>query len=56
MVKLLMRFYDINSGEILIDGHNIQDFNRSDLRKTVRYGTSGYLAVQWNDYGKYPIQ
>ncbi len=33
MVKLLMRFYDINSGEILIDGHNIQDFNRSDLRK-----------------------
>ncbi|MDF2908755.1 MAG: putative rane protein, partial [Herbinix sp.] len=33
MVKLLMRFYDINSGEILIDGHNIKDFNRSDLRK-----------------------
>lgn len=33
MVKLLMRFYDINSGEILIDGNNIQDFNRSDLRK-----------------------
>lgn len=33
MVKLLMRFYDINSGEILIDGHNIQDFNRSDLRR-----------------------
>lgn len=33
MVKLLMRFYDINSGEILIGGHNIQDFNRSDLRK-----------------------
>jgi ATP-binding cassette subfamily B protein len=28
-----MRFYDINSGEILIDGHNIKDFNRSDLRK-----------------------
>jgi ATP-binding cassette subfamily B protein len=33
MVKLLMRFYDINSGEIMIDGHNIKDFNRSDLRK-----------------------
>ncbi len=33
MVKLLMRFYDINSGEILIDGHNIKDFNRSDLRR-----------------------
>jgi ATP-binding cassette subfamily B protein len=33
MVKLLMRFYDVNSGEILIDGHNIKDFNRGELRK-----------------------
>ena len=33
MVKLLMRFYDINRGEILIDGHNIKDFKRGDLRK-----------------------
>ena len=33
MVKLLMRFYDVNSGEILIDGHNIKDLKRGDLRK-----------------------
>jgi ATP-binding cassette, subfamily B, multidrug efflux pump len=33
MVKLLMRFYDINSGEILIDGYNIKDFDRGELRK-----------------------
>ena len=33
MVKLLMRFYDVNSGAILIDGHNIKDFKRGDLRK-----------------------
>ena len=32
MVKLLMRFYDVNSGKILIDGHNIKNFKRSDLR------------------------
>ena len=32
MVKLLMRFYDVNSGRILIDGHNIKDFDRHDLR------------------------
>lgn len=32
MVKLLMRFYDVNTGAIKIDGHNIQDFNRDDLR------------------------
>ena len=34
IVKLLMRFYDINSGEILIDGHNINSFERSTLRRT----------------------
>ena len=32
MVKLLMRFYDINSGEILLDGVNIKEFSRFDLR------------------------
>ena len=32
MVKLLMRFYDVNSGAILLDGHNIKDFNRRELR------------------------
>ncbi len=32
MVKLLMRFYDVSSGEILIDGINIKNFKRSDLR------------------------
>ena len=33
MVKLLMRFYDVNSGAILLDGVNIKDFKREDLRK-----------------------
>ena len=33
MVKLLMRFYDVNSGAILVDGINVKDFNRGDLRK-----------------------
>ena len=35
MVKLMMRFYDVNSGAIKIDGHNIKDFNRADLRKNI---------------------
>jgi ATP-binding cassette subfamily B multidrug efflux pump len=34
MVKLLMRFYDVNRGAILVDGHDIRDFTRSDLRCT----------------------
>lgn len=33
MVKLLMRFYDIDSGSILVDGKDIRDFTRKDLRK-----------------------
>lgn len=33
MVKLLMRFYDVNSGAIKVDGHNVKDFNRSQLRE-----------------------
>ena len=33
LVKLLMRFYDVNSGRILIDGHNIREFDRRNLRE-----------------------
>ena len=33
IVKLLMRFYDVTSGEILVDGHNVKDFDRGELRK-----------------------
>ena len=33
MVKLLMRFYDVNSGAIMVDGHNVKDFTRTDLRR-----------------------
>ena len=33
IVKLLMRFYDVNDGAILVDGHDIRDFRRQDLRR-----------------------
>jgi len=33
IVKLLMRFYDLDSGRITVDGHDIKDFTREDLRK-----------------------
>lgn len=33
MVKLLMRFYDVTGGEIEVDGHNVKDFDRGELRK-----------------------
>ena len=34
MVKLLMRFCDVNAGSIFLDGHNIKDFNRGELRES----------------------
>lgn len=33
MVKLLMRFYDVNGGSIKVDGHDLRNFNRADLRE-----------------------
>ena len=33
MVKLLMRYYDVNKGSILIDGHDVRDFNRGERRE-----------------------
>ena len=33
IVKLLMRFYDVNSGAILLDGSNIKEFDRGELRR-----------------------
>ena len=45
LVKLLMRFYDVDSGEILVDGHNIRNFERADLAQDVRDGAAGYLAL-----------
>ena len=35
IVSLLLRFYDINSGKILIDGVDIKDYNLNDLRKNM---------------------
>ena len=35
LINLLMRFYDVNSGSIRLDGHDIRDFNRRDLRNAM---------------------
>ena len=35
MVNLLMRFYDVDSGEVLLDGVNVKDYNLHDLRKAI---------------------
>jgi ATP-binding cassette subfamily B protein len=57
IVKLLMRFYDVTSGEILLDGHNIKDYTRHDLRENfgmVLQDTWLYNASIWDNikYGR----
>ena len=32
LINLLMRFYDVNEGAILLDGHNVKEYNRRELR------------------------
>lgn len=58
IIKLLMRFYDINSGSILIDGHDINDFTRNDLRSmfgmvlqdTWLYNASIYDNIKYGNF------
>jgi len=57
IVKLLMRFYDVNSGQILLDGHDIKDFTRYDLRENfgmVLQDTWLYNGSIWDNikYGR----
>ena len=56
MVKLLMRFYDVNKGRILVDGHDIRDFNRSELREMFGMVLQDTWLFSRNDHGKYPIR
>ncbi len=56
MVKLLMRFYDVNSGAILVDGHDIREFTRARPALHVRHGAAGYLALQRHDHGEHPLR
>ncbi len=46
LVNLLMRFYEIDKGRILIDGVDIREMSRDELRSQVRHGAAGYVAFQ----------
>ena len=60
IIKLLMRFYDINSGQILIDGHDIKDYTRHDLRSmfgmvlqdTWLYNASIFDNIKYGNFDK----
>ncbi len=56
MVKLLMRFYDVNTGAILVDGHDVRDFTAPRSAADVRHGPAGHLVVQRHHHGQHPLR
>ena len=56
MVKLLMRFYDVNKGAIKVDGHDVRNFNRSELREMFGMVLQDTWLFSRNNHGKYPLR
>ena len=56
IINLLMRFYDVNAGEILVDGHEIRSVTRDSLRRAYADGASGHLGLPGNDLRKYCLR
>ena len=56
MVKLLMRFHDLKSGKIYLDGKDITEFARGDPQKRIRHGSAGHVALQRHHHGEHPLR
>jgi ATP-binding cassette subfamily B protein len=56
MVKLLMRFYDVNSGGIFVDGNNIKDFTRKDLRSIFGMVLQDTWLYNGSIHGEYKVR
>ena len=56
IVKLLMRFYDLNGGSISIGGYDVGVLRPQRAARDVRHGAAGHLAVLRYDYGKHPLR
>ena len=55
IINLLPRFYDVTSGAVKIDGMDVRDVTAASLRRQIGIVLAGYLSVQHNRYGKYPL-
>ena len=55
MVKLLMRFYDVTGGAIQVDGHDIRDFNRQELRDAFGMVLQDTWLFKGIYHGKHPV-
>lgn len=55
IVKLLLRFYDINGGQILIDGQNIAHVTQDSLRANISFSAPGTNSISSYPNGKYPV-
>ncbi len=55
IVNLITRFYDVDSGKILIDGVNVKDIKRKSLENCFSCSSAGYQPVHRNDIRQYKI-
>ena len=55
MVKLLMRFYDVTDGAILLDGYDVRQFRPQRFARFLWHGAAGYMAVQRHHPRKHPL-
>ncbi len=56
LVNLLMRFYEVDSGRILVDGVDIASVSRHSLRSRIGYGAAGHLVVRRDDRGEHLLR
>ena len=55
LVKLLMRFYELNSGAIEVDGVNINEYTRDSLRNAFGMVLQDTWLLEWDHQGKHPV-
>ena len=56
LVNLIMRFYEVTGGRITLDGVDIAEMSREELRAQHRHGAAGHLAVRRHDRGEHRLR
>ena len=56
LCHLIPRFYDVDEGQILVDGHDVRDLTLQSLRASIGLVQQGCVPVHWHHQGEYPLR